>query len=71
MQSRRIPADQIRNWTADIHQIAWILEQLKIAVIPGDQIHVGIHDADALRHVLHRSGEQLAAEAQLLRGFVQ
>jgi hypothetical protein len=40
-------------------------------VIPGHQIHVGIDDADALRDVFHRRGEQLAAEAQFLRSLVQ
>ena len=67
----RIEADQLRDRPADPHHALRITDEFQVAAIPRHDPHLGIDHADALGHVLHCGLQQLPAEAQLLRGFIE
>ncbi len=66
-----VPADQLGHRAAHAHHALGIAEQLEVAAVPRHQAQLGIDHRDALGHVLQGRLQQLAVEAQLLRGLVQ
>jgi hypothetical protein len=66
-----VEADQVGRRATDVDDPVGVVEHLEIAAVPGDQLQVRVDHADALRDVLHRRLQQLAAEVELLRGLVE
>ena len=67
----RVPSDQVGDRAADADHVRRVVEHLQVTAVPGDKPSLAVGHRDALRHVLHRRLQQLAAEAQFLRGFVE
>ena len=63
------PCREVDHGLSDLQQLRREPEQRGVAAVPGHQLQLCIHHADALAHVLQRGFQQALVEAQHLGRF--
>ena len=67
----RVELYKIRDWCADLQHIFGIVEHLFIATVPGDNIQVGVYNADAGGDILERRKQNFLIKAKCFGGFTK